>query len=81
MGENQNVTLSIPRELLKRAKRLAADRDTSVSALLTEALSRLTDEDRRYSAARKRGLRALKSAGSLGTRGRRTWTRDQLHER
>jgi predicted transcriptional regulator len=81
VGENQNVTLSLPRDLLRRVKRLAADRDTSVSALMTEALSRLADEDRRYSAARKRALAAMKSARSLGTRGRRTWTRDQLHER
>lgn len=81
VAENQNVTLSVPRELLKRVKRLAADRETSVSALMTEALARLTDEDRRYSAARKRALGALKSARSLGTRGRRTWTRDELHER
>ena len=81
VAENQNVTLSVPRDLLKRVKRLAADRDTSVSALMTEALSRLADEDRRYSAARKRALAAMKSARSLGTRGRRTWTRDELHER
>jgi predicted transcriptional regulator len=81
VGDNQNVTLSIPRELLKRAKRLAADRDTSVSALMTEALARLSDEDRRYSAAKKRALAAMKSARSLGTGGRRTWTRDELHER
>jgi predicted nucleic acid-binding protein len=69
VAENQNVTLSLPRDLLKRVKRLAADRDTSVSALMTEALSRLADEDRRYSAARKRALAAMKSARSLGTRG------------
>jgi len=81
VAEYQNVTLSVPRDLLKRVKRLAADRDTSVSALMTEALSRLADEDRRYSAARKRTLAAMKSARSLGTRGRRTWTRDELHER
>ena len=81
MAENQNVTLSVPRELLRRVKRLAADRDTSVSALMTEALARLTDEHRRYSAARKRALAAMKSAKSLGTRGRRIWTRDELHER
>jgi hypothetical protein len=81
VGEHQNVTLSVPRDLLKRVKRLAADRDTSVSALMTEALSRLADEDRRYSAARRRSLAAMKSARSLGTRGRRTWTRDGLHER
>lgn len=79
--ENQNITLSMPRDLLKRAKRLAADRETSVSALMTEALARLTDEDRRYSAAKKRALAALTSARSLGTQGRKTWTRDELHER
>ena len=81
MESNQNITLSVPRELLKRVKRLAADRDTSVSSLLKEALTRLADEDRRYSAARKRALTALRSPGSLGTRGRRTWSRDELHER
>lgn len=81
MGDNQNITLSIPRPLLKRAKRLAAEREMSVSALMTEALARLTDRERRYSTARKRALAAMKSARSLGTRGRRTWTRDELHER
>lgn len=81
VSETQNITLSLPRELLRRVKRLAADRDTSVSALMTEALARLADADRRYSAARKRALAAMKSARSLGTRGRRTWTRDELHER
>lgn len=81
MAEKQNITLSVPRELLRKVKRLAADRDTSVSSLMTEALARLADEDRRYSAARKRALAALQSPRSLGTRGRRTWSRDDLHER
>ena len=79
--ENRNITLSLPRELLRRIKRLAADRDTSVSSMMIEALNRLADEDRRYSAARKRALAALRSARSLGTAGRRTWSRDELHER
>ncbi|PYY00530.1 MAG: CopG family transcriptional regulator [Acidobacteria bacterium] len=81
MADIQNITLSLPRELLKRVKRLAADRDTSVSALMNEALSKLADEDRRYSAAKRRALAALRSARPLGTEGRRTWTRDELHER
>ena len=81
MSATQNITLSIPRELLKRVKRLAADRDTSVSRLMTEALARLADDDRRYSAARKRALAALRSARPLGTGGDRTWSRDELHER
>ena len=81
VAENQNITLSLPRTLLKRIKRLAADRDTSVSSLLSQALARLADEHRRYSAAQKRGVSALRSSRSLGTRGRLTWSRDALHER
>ena len=81
MAQNQNITLSLPRDLLRQVKRLAADRETSVSALMADALARLTDEDRRYSAARKRALAAMKSAKSLGTDGRASWTRDELHER
>jgi hypothetical protein len=81
VGDKQNITLSLPKALLKRVKRVAADRDTSVSALMTQALDRLADEDRRYSAARKRAVVALTSARSLGTQGRRTWSRDELHER
>ena len=79
--ETQNITLTLPRELLKQIKRLAADRDTSVSALMVQALSSLADEDRRYSAARKRALGALTEARSLGTNGTVTWRRDELHER
>ena len=81
VADNQNITLSLPRQLLKRVKRVAADRDTSVSGLMTESLVRLADEDRRYAAARKRSVAALRSPPSLGTDGRRTWSRDELHER
>ncbi len=77
----QNITVRLPRELLKQIKRFAAARDTSVSALLADALARLADEDRRYATARKRAFAALDTARSLGTEGRRTWTREQLHER
>lgn len=79
--ETQNITLTLPRELLRQIKRLAADRDTSVSALMVQALSHLADEDRRYSAARRRALAALSQAQTLGTNGSVTWSRDDLHER
>jgi hypothetical protein len=36
----QNITLSLPRELLKRIKRLATDREVSLSSLMIEALVR-----------------------------------------
>jgi hypothetical protein len=81
VADTQNVTLSLPRDLLKRVKRVAVERDTSISALLTEALIRLAGEDRRYTAARKRALAAMRSAPSLGTGGHPAWSRDELHER
>ena len=81
MADIQNVTLSLPRGLLKRAKRLAADEDTSVSALMTQALARLVDDRLRFSSARRRSLAAMKQPASLGTRGRARWTRDELHDR
>jgi hypothetical protein len=79
--ETQNITLSLPRALLKRIKRIAVERDTSVSALLANALTKLADDDQRHAAARTRFLEALAHPKSLGTHGRRTWTRDELHER
>ncbi|MBV9183514.1 MAG: CopG family transcriptional regulator [Acidobacteria bacterium] len=81
MNGNRNITLSLPCDLLKRIKVFAAGRDTSISALMIEALARLVDEDRRFSAARRRALAALRAAPSLGTGGRRGWSRDELHER
>ena len=81
MADNRNVTLNLPKSLIRQAKRLAAERDTSMSALMAEALRRLASEDREYAQARRRALTALKSARSLGTEGRRTWSRDSLHER
>ena len=81
MAETQNITLALPKALLREVKRLAADRDTSVSALMATALDQLTSENRRYAAARRGAIAALTNATSMGTGGRRSWTRDDLHER
>jgi sugar phosphate isomerase/epimerase len=81
VAETQNITLALPRALLREVKRLAADRDTSVSALLATSLDQLTSENRRYAAARRGALAAMANAKSMGTGGRRSWMRDDLHER
>ena len=81
MKDTQNITLALPRALLKRAKRLAADRETSVSALMAEALAAAVDDEGRYAAARRRHVAGLATAADLGTRGRPSWTRDSLHQR
>ena len=81
MADTQNITLALPKALLREVKRLAADRDTSVSALMATALDQLTTENRRFAAARRGALAAMAGAKSMGTGGRRSWTRDDLHER
>jgi len=48
---------------------------------MTEALERVADEDSRYAAARARSLAAMRHARSLGTGGRPSGSRDELHER
>lgn len=79
--EKQNVTLSIPRLLLKQAKILAASKDKSLSQLLRESLEEKVREEADYDKARKRQLRLLEKGLDLGTKGQMTITREELHAR
>ncbi len=79
--ETRNVTLSLPKELLYRAKRLAVERNTSLSGLLVEALSAIVEQEEDYALARQRHIEAMQGAADLGTGGRVTWRREDLHER
>lgn len=79
--ESRNITLSLPKEMLRRARILAVNRGMSLSGLLREVLGDLLSREAGYSAARRRSLRRLQSTQDLGTRGRVNWTRDSAHER
>ena len=41
MESTQNVTLSIPKDILRKAKILAVQKNTSLSGLLTQTLTEL----------------------------------------
>lgn len=77
----QNVTLALPAETVRRLKVLAAERGSSISRMLTEALEEILRHDDAYERARRRSLADLEHGFELGTHGRITWTRDELHER
>lgn len=77
----QNVTLAIPAETIRRLKVLAAERNSSISRMLTEQLDELLDRETGYERARRRSLATLERGYDLGTGGKITWTRDELHER
>ena len=74
----QNITLSVEQELLRKARVLAAERGTSVSALLSEELRRLVEDAERYQSARQQALAELECGYHLGGR---PAPRDALHER
>lgn len=77
----QNITLSLPKDTLLKARLLAVRRGTSVSGLLAGELERLVAEDEAYEQARQSALMRLEQAFDLGTKGRIAAGRDELHER
>jgi predicted transcriptional regulator len=79
--ETRNVTLVVPKALLRKVKHLAVEREKSISRLLVEALEEMVRHDDAYEEARVRALESLNQPRDLGTGGKITWTRDELHER
>lgn len=75
-----NVTMSIDEELLKTARKIAIDRDTTVSDLFRAYLDELARTEsirREYVADELDRLFKKSRASSEGA----VWTRDGLHER
>jgi hypothetical protein len=62
----QSITLSKEKELLKKAKLMAAKKETSLTKLLTEQLAKMVSEDEQYDLAKKRALAILKKGYHLG---------------
>jgi hypothetical protein len=81
MDPTQNITLSIPKSILRKAKILAIQKNTSLSGLLTQTLTSLVARQESYQQARQRNLELLKKGLDLGTRGQAPWKREELHER
>ena len=79
--EKQNVTLSMPKSLLKKAKIIAAGKEKSLSELLRESLEEKVREATGYKKARMRQLKLLNKGIALGTRGHITPKREEIHER
>jgi hypothetical protein len=79
--DTQNVTLSVPKDILRKAKLLAVRQNTSLSGLLTQTLEELVARDEGYEEAKQRHLEMLEKGFNLGTQGKITWTREELHER
>jgi cysteinyl-tRNA synthetase len=75
----KNITLNVDEKVLAAARRLAAERNSTVNALVREYLTNLAMHEDRAGRARAR-LTQL-SERSKGRLGKKTWTRAGLHER
>ena len=75
----QNITLSIDKELIRNARVLAAQRQTSVSRMLSEELHKLIEDSNKYELAKKQALNYISRGFHLG--GQITVSREELHER
>jgi hypothetical protein len=75
----QNITIRLDRRTLRKAKILAAKRNTSISGLLAEQIETLVGEDDAYEQAQRRALALLDQGFHLG--GRIESSRDEWHER
>ena len=75
----KNVTVSLPAEVYRRARVKAAERDTSVSALVREFLISVAEEEPDFARRKRlqddvlRSIRRFRAANRL--------ERDVLHER
>lgn len=75
-----NITISIDDTLLKKAKKIAIDRDTSFSGLVRAYIEELVAKEEKHRKLRIDELDALFATSNAET-GEKNWTRDELHER
>lgn len=75
----QNITLSIEKEILKKGKILAAQKDMSVSRMLSDYFIQMVETHEQYQASKKKAMQYLNKGFHMG--GEINWSREDLHER
>ena len=75
----RNLTLTIDEDVLREARKVALDRNTSVNQLVRDYLVELSGIEERRRKARAE-LEEMFRQKPIRI-GKRTWTRDELHER
>jgi metal-responsive CopG/Arc/MetJ family transcriptional regulator len=75
----KNVTIALDESLLREARRIAAERSTTLNAMIREYLQELAERESQAVRARHRIVELCRE--SRAEIGPRTWTRDEFHER
>ena len=79
MAKKTNITLKLDADLLRAVKVAAAEKGTSISAVMTEKLEEFVKEKDDYERAMKRAIARMKKGWALGWQ--KPKSRDELHER
>jgi metal-responsive CopG/Arc/MetJ family transcriptional regulator len=75
----KNVTIALDESLLREVRRIAADRSTTLNAMIRGFLEELAQRESRAVKARRRIVELCRE--TRAEVGSRTWPRDELHER
>jgi len=75
----QNITLSLDKDLIQRAKVISAKKRSSISKMLSQELQRIVESTEKYEVARRKAISDLRTGYHLG--GIITASREELHER
>ena len=75
----KNVTIALDESLLREARRIAADRATTLNAMIREFLEELAQSESQVAKARRRIVELCRE--TRAEVGPKAWTRDELHER
>ena len=77
-----NVTLSLDHELVKKIRKLAVERDTTLTGLIREHLEKLAEEDAAVGRKRRERQALERSFEQFHFKvGKRTWKRADLYVR
>ena len=75
----KNVTLAVEEATLREVRRIAAERSTSLNAMIRQFLEQLTERESQANQARRRILELCRE--STAEVGQKDWKRGELHER
>jgi predicted transcriptional regulator len=75
-----NITLALEEEIVRKVRKLAVERNTSLTALVRETLRQLAAREDVRTEERVAELMACFDSAP-GKVGKKAWTREELHER
>ncbi len=75
-----NITLSVDEEIIKKVRKIAIDKNTTLTAMVRDFLTSVADSDvhEKHQAVKKLQLSFRRVSRDMG---RRAWTRETLYER